>query len=45
MRTLKRSEVVVETNPFDPLSKEEERAVQTAIEAYGAFVRRKVVRT
>jgi hypothetical protein len=37
-RTLKKSEVVIETNTFAPLSKAEFRAVAEAADRYGAFL-------
>jgi hypothetical protein len=37
-RTLKKSEVVIETNTFAPLSKAESRAVAEAADRYGAFL-------
>jgi len=44
-RVLKKSEVVIETNTFAPLSKTESRAVAEAADRYGAFLELPVVMT
>ena len=42
-RTLKRSTVIIETNPFAPLTRAENRAVALAAEQYGSFLGKTVV--